>query len=137
MRGRRRERLRLTADINVVSLIDVMLLLLVIFMLTAPMMTGGLDLTLPSAAARPLETKSGLSVTIDRSHNIYVNDTKMTFSQFKGSFEVIAKAQGKGGVDVYIDKSIPYGEAVQVLSVIRAAGIDNTGLVLEPQEVIK
>ena len=66
-RGRGRDRLVLNAEINVVSLIDVMMLLMIIFMITAPMMQGGVDISLPKAQARPLESKSGLSVTIDRS----------------------------------------------------------------------
>ena len=65
-RGRGRERLALNAEINVVSLIDVMMLLMIIFMITAPMMQGGVDIALPKAEARPLESKSGLTVTVDR-----------------------------------------------------------------------
>ena len=61
---RRRARVALNADINVVNLIDVMLLLLVIFMITAPMMQGGVDIALPKAEARPLESKGGLVVTV-------------------------------------------------------------------------
>ncbi|HEV8215338.1 MAG TPA: biopolymer transporter ExbD, partial [Gemmatimonadaceae bacterium] len=61
---RRRHRFDLNADVNVVSLIDVMLLLLVIFMITAPMMQGGLDITLPAAQAKPLESKTGLSISV-------------------------------------------------------------------------
>ena len=63
---RRRERAPLNADINVVSLIDVMMLLMIIFMLTAPMMQGGVDVALPRAAARPLTTRSGVTVTLAR-----------------------------------------------------------------------
>ena len=76
-RHRRRE-LPLNAEINVVNLIDVMLLLLVIFMITAPMMQGGVDVALPKADARPLEAKSGLVVSVDRSGAVFVDETKMT-----------------------------------------------------------
>ena len=136
-RRRHREEMRLNADINVVSLIDVMLLLLVIFMLVAPMMTGGLDLTLPTPDAKPLETKSGLSVTIDRLGAVYVNDSKMTMAQFKGLFPTLAKARGKDGVNVSIDKQRPYDEVAQVLSVIQSTGIGPVGLVIESQEIVK
>ena len=64
-RRRGRDRLVLNAEINVVSLIDVMMLLMIIFMITAPMMQGGVDISLPKAQARPLESKSGLTVTVD------------------------------------------------------------------------
>ena len=66
MRRRRRDRLHLNAEINVVNLIDVMLLLLVIFMITAPMMQGGVDIALPKAEAKPLDPKDGMVVTVNR-----------------------------------------------------------------------
>src|SRR3954468_8941705 len=91
MRRRRgRQQMHLNADINVVSLIDVMMLLLVIFMLTAPMMSGGLDLTLPSAQAKPIETKSGIIVSIDRQGVIHLNDTPMSLTTFRSAFRGVA-----------------------------------------------
>jgi biopolymer transport protein TolR len=69
---RRRDRVELNAEINVVNLIDVMLLLLVIFMITAPMMQGGVDIALPRAEARPLESKGGLVVTVTRAGEVLV-----------------------------------------------------------------
>ena len=62
----RRHRLELNADVNVVSLIDVMLLLLVIFMITAPMMQGGVDITLPKAESKPMESKDAVAITVNR-----------------------------------------------------------------------
>ena len=73
MRRRSRgERTPLNAEINVVSLIDVMMLLMIIFMITAPMMQGGVDISLPKAEAKPLEANSGMAVTITRDGTIYV-----------------------------------------------------------------
>src|SRR2546423_8777432 len=89
-RGRGRDRLTLNAEINVVSLIDVMMLLMIIFMITAPMMQGGVDISLPKAQARPLESKSGLTVTVNRTGAIFVDDARLSFSQFFASL----KAQG-------------------------------------------
>src|SRR2546423_8823329 len=91
---RRRDRVELNADINVVNLIDVMLLLLVVFMITAPMMTGGVDISLPRAEARPLESKSGLTVSIARTGDIFVDETKMTFGEFRGAFKALAAQRG-------------------------------------------
>ena len=93
-RGRGRDRLALNAEINVVSLIDVMMLLMIIFMITAPMMQGGVDISLPKAQARPLESKSGLSVTIDRRGTIYVDDARLTLNQFTASFKALAQRRG-------------------------------------------
>ena len=90
MARRRRHRFELNAEINVVSLIDVMLLLLVIFMITAPMMQGGVDIALPKAAARPLESKGGLVVTVNRAGQILVGETRMSFSEFRAAFKSLA-----------------------------------------------
>ena len=79
--------MQLNAEINVVSLIDVMMLLMVIFMITAPIMQGGVDVTLPKAEARPLEPKSGLVVTVDRTGRIHVEDATLTFPEFRASFK--------------------------------------------------
>ena len=137
MLHRRRRELPLNAEINVVSLIDVMLLLLVIFMITAPMMQGGVDISLPKAQARPLESKSGLSVTIDRTGAIYVDDTRLTFSQFSASFKALAQRRGRGGVYLRADDRVPYGSVVRVLAIMRASGVGDIGLVAEPTEAKK
>ena len=133
-RRRRREGLPLNAEINVVSLIDVMLLLLVIFMITAPMMQGGVDISLPKAQARPLESKSGLTVTVDRTGAIYVDDARLTFNQFSASFKALAQRRGSGGVYLRADDRVPYGSVVKVLAIMRASGVGDIGLVAEPLE---
>ena len=74
---RRRHRFELNADVNVVSLIDVMLLLLVIFMITAPMMQGGVDITLPKAESKPMESKDAVAITVHRDGSIYVDNVKL------------------------------------------------------------
>jgi biopolymer transport protein TolR len=132
-RRRRREGLPLNAEINVVSLIDVMLLLLVIFMITAPMMQGGVDVALPKADARPLEPKSGLVVTVDRTGAVYVDETKMTLSEFRASFAALASKRAKDGVYLRGDASVPYGTVTQVLAIMRGAGVGDVGLVTDPE----
>ena len=133
-RRRRGERLVLNAEINVVSLIDVMMLLMVIFMITAPMMQGGVDVALPQAAARPLESKSGLVVTVDRAGDVFVDQDRMTFAEFRGAIKAITAARGKDGVYLRADKGVPYGRVVQVLAAIRASGTNDVGLVAEPDD---
>jgi biopolymer transport protein ExbD/biopolymer transport protein TolR len=132
VRHRRRE-LPLNAEINVVSLIDVMLLLLVIFMITAPMMQGGVDVALPKADARPLEPKSGLVVSVDRSGAIFVDETKMTLPEFRASFRALASKRVRDGVYLRGDAGVPYGVVTQVLAVMRAAGVGDVGLVTDPE----
>jgi biopolymer transport protein ExbD/biopolymer transport protein TolR len=127
----------LNAEINVVSLIDVMMLLLVIFMITAPIMQGGVDVALPRAEARPLEPKSGLVVTVDRAGRIYVEDSRLTFNEFRASFRALSAQRGKQGVYLRADQNVPYGQVVRVLAVMRAAGVGDVGLVAEPEDVAR
>jgi len=123
----------LNAEINVVSLIDVMMLLMVIFMITAPMMQGGIDVALPKAEARPLETKSGLVVTVDKRGGIHVDETVLTYSEFRAAFKSLASDRGKDGVYLRADAGVPYGSVVRVLAVMRASGVPDVGLVAEPE----
>ncbi len=123
----------LNAEINVVSLIDVMMLLMVIFMITAPIMQGGIDINLPKAEAKPLEPKSGLVVSIDRQGGIHIEDANLTFSEFRATFKALAADRGKDGVYLRADAGVPYGTVVKVLAVMRAAGSADVGLVAEPE----
>ena len=135
MARRRTERMALNAEINVVSLIDVMMLLMVIFMITAPMMQGGVDVALPVAQARPLEPKGGLSVSITKAGEIYVDETRLTYPEFQSAFRALAERRQGGGVYLRADAGVPYGEVVRVLAVIRASGVSDVGLVAEPESV--
>ena len=132
-RRRRAERTPLNAEINVVSLIDVMMLLMVIFMITAPMMTGGVDVSLPTAETKALEPKSGLTVSVTKSGQIFVDETPMTFEQFRGAFKALAEKKGEGGVYLRADAGAPYGFVVRVLAAMRASGVSDVGLVAEPE----
>jgi biopolymer transport protein TolR len=129
----KRRGLELNAEINVVSLIDVMLLLLVIFMITAPMMQGGVDVALPQAEAKPLEPKSGLVVSVDRSGAIYIDETRMTLPEFRASFRALASKRASDGVYLRGDAGVPYGTVTQVLAIMRAAGVGDVGLVTDPE----
>ena len=136
-RRRRRHRYELNADVNVVSLIDVMLLLLVIFMITAPMMQGGLDITLPTAQAKPLESKTGLSISVNRNGEVFVGDaTKgMSVGNFRVLFTSMSKNETANGVYLRADKDVPYGVIVQVFQIIQAAGVSDIGLVTETEVI--
>ena len=125
----------LNAEINVVSLIDVMLLLMVIFMITAPMMQGGVDVALPRADVRPMEAKSGLVVTIMRDGRMAIDQTRLTFAEFRVSFASLASGRTQQGVYLSADENVPYGTVVRVLAVMRAAGVGDIGLVAEPESI--
>ena len=135
-RGRRGERMGVNAEINVVSLIDVMMLLMIIFMITAPMMQGGVDVALPRAQARPLEARSGVVVSVNRQGEIFVDRTRLTYDEFAASFASLAADRGReGGVYLRADQGVPYGTVVRVLAVMQTAGVGDVGLVAEPETV--
>ena len=138
MRRRGRgERTPLQAEINVVSLIDVMMLLMIIFMITAPMMQGGVDVELPRAAARPLNANTALVVSVTRDGRIFADDVELSLGEFRGTFRTLAEQSGRAGVYLRADQGVPYGRVVEVLAIMRAAGVGNIGLVAEPEDVAR
>jgi biopolymer transport protein ExbD len=130
----RRDRLPISADINVVSLIDIAFVLLIIFMIAAPMLQGGVDVQLPRAVARPLSTKEGLIITVDRSGRVFVDREGMSFEQFRASVRAIVARRHPSGIFLRGDRNAPYGVVVRVLSVLRQAGIADVGMVTEDEQ---
>ncbi len=129
--------LPLTADINVTSLVDVAFVLLIIFMITAPMMQGGVDVQLPRAEARPLVPKEGLVVSIDRQGRIFVDETPLSYEDFRATFGALVARRRPGGVYLRSDERVSYGQVVRVLAVMRASGIQDVGLVAEAEEIVR
>jgi biopolymer transport protein ExbD/biopolymer transport protein TolR len=127
--------LRPAADINVTSLVDVAFVLLIIFMITAPIMQGGVDVQLPRAEARPLQPKEGLVVSIDRNGQIFVDETGLSYEDFRAAFPAMVAAREPSGVYLRADQRISYGLVVRVLAAMRAAGVGDVGLVAEAEEI--
>jgi biopolymer transport protein TolR len=132
--GSQRGEMQFNADVNVTSLVDVMLVLLIIFMITAPMMQGGVDVELPRAEARPLSPKEGMVVSVNRDGRIYVDQTPVSYSDFRITFRSLVATRKPTGVYLQADNRVPYGQVVRVLAIIRGAGISNVGLVAAEEE---
>jgi biopolymer transport protein ExbD/biopolymer transport protein TolR len=132
--GDRRGEMAFNADVNVVPLIDVLLVLLIIFMLTAPLMQGGVEVELPRAEARPLQPKEGMVVSVNRDGRIYVDNTPVSYRDFRSTFRALVAQREPQGVYLQADANVPYGSVVRVLAVIRTAGIANVGLVAADEE---
>jgi biopolymer transport protein ExbD/biopolymer transport protein TolR len=127
--------LPLNADINVTSLVDVAFVLLIIFMITAPMMQGGVDVQLPRAAAQPLESKTALVVTVDRDGRIFLDRTALSYEDFRATFPAFVRSKQPSGVYLRADGRVAYARVVAVLAVIRASGVADVGLVAEPETI--
>ena len=124
---------KLMSDINVTPFVDVMLVLLIIFMVTAPMMMQGVDVSLPKTTSEPLSSKEDhIVITIDSNNQVYINDYQVTLDFLKE--KLIKIFEGRIDREIYLraDKSIPYGVVVRVMSEIKEAGIDKVGMVTEP-----
>ncbi len=131
-----RGELPLSAEINVTSMVDVAFVLLIIFMITAPIMQGGVDVQLPRGEARPIEPREGLVITVDQNGGIFVGEdrTPLTYDEFRGAFQALVATRDPNGVYLHGDGRATYGDVVRVLAVIQASGIDNAGIVLEPED---
>jgi len=124
------------ADINVTSLVDVAFVLLIIFMITAPIMQGGVDVQLPRAEARPLQPNQGLVVSINRDGQIFVGDDRaLSYDEFRIAFPAIVTSRDPSGVYLRADQRVAYGRVVRVLAVMRGAGVADVGLVAEAEDV--
>ena len=126
-------RKQLVSDINVTPLVDVMLVLLIIFMVTAPMMTQGLDVNLPKVSAEPLASeKEPLVVTIDRQGRVFIVDFEVTLDFLSQKLTKVLESRKDREVYLKADAAIPYGTVVRVMAEIKAAGVDKLGMVTEP-----
>jgi biopolymer transport protein TolR len=126
---------RLMSDINVTPFVDVMLVLLVIFMVTAPMMMQGVDVALPEATAKPLDTqKENLVITIDKDQQVHINDFAVEPDYLREKLAKILETRSDREVYFRADKSIPYGMVVKVMAEIKGAGVEKLGMVTVPVE---
>ena len=119
-------------QINVTPLVDVMLVLLVIFMVTAPILQQGVAVDLPRAELGPLEgNEVPLVVSLTRDGDLYLNEQKLTRAQLVTQLGDVAADRAEESVYVRADESLPYGEVVSVMAAIREAGIRNVGMVTQ------
>jgi biopolymer transport protein TolR len=123
------------SDINVTPFVDVMLVLLIIFMVTAPMMMQGVDVALPEATAKPLTTqKDNLVVTIDADLKVHINDFEVEAEFLGEKLSKILESRPDREVYFRADKNVPYGEVVKVMAAIKAAGVEKLGMVTVPKQ---
>jgi biopolymer transport protein ExbD/biopolymer transport protein TolR len=120
------------AEINVTSLVDVAFTLLVIFMITAPILQGGVEVAIPKAPSAPLQVAEGLVITVDRDGQIFVDDDVFTREEFAAT--IVQMVERKGGPTVYVrgDRDVPYGSVLWVIGTLKESEIDAVSLIADP-----
>ena len=123
------------SEINITPLVDVMLVLLIIFMVTAPMMGRGVELDLPKAKAQAMEVdESKLVMTIDKDRNVFLGETPIPHARLEEALANNSRLQREGELYLKADATIPYGFVIQVMAVVKQAGIPKLGMVTDPVE---
>jgi biopolymer transport protein TolR len=124
---------RAMTDINVTPLVDVMLVLLIIFMVTAPLIQSGVKVDLPKASAQQMEhSEEKLVLTITRERRIFLGDAEIRGDELEQKLSANARIQKDKELYLHADRSLPYGQVVEVMAVARRAGVESLGMITDP-----
>lgn len=120
------------AEINVVPLVDVVLVLLIVFMVTAPLLYRGFDINLPRSSTNTIQPEERVVITVEKNQQIFIDKDRVTVERIEPVLDTIK--QRNPAVTVYLraDREVPYGLIVQVMDAIKRVGIDKLGMVTEP-----
>ena len=121
------------ADINVTPMVDVMLVLLIIFMVTAPLLQQGVTVDLPQAKAQTMDAKADtLVLTMTKDKRIYLGETEIPYSELRQKLVGNIKLQREGELYLHADRALPYGDVVDIMAILKDAGVKNLGMVTDP-----
>jgi len=121
------------SEINVTPFVDVMLVLLIIFMVSAPMMTQGVDVSLPETSSKSLPTDDdSLTITIKKNGEIYINTYQVTIDALQEKIKIILDGRMEKHVYMRADKNVAYGLVVRVMSEVKNAGVQKLGMITDP-----
>lgn len=121
------------AEINVTPLVDVMLVLLIVFMITAPMLQHELDVNLPVAAGIPqVTTEDQVVLTVNKQGNIYLDQTAYTLDTLRPKLQTLYQTRRNKDIFLRADTDVPYGKVVQVMDEVKKAGILKLGMLTQP-----
>jgi biopolymer transport protein TolR len=132
MAGPLRREQELMAEINVTSLVDVSIVLLIMFMIIAPMSQGGIEVRVPRTESAPLPSSEAIVVAMDEEGRVFIDTTEIRPEAIGQVLEQIRESRGLDRVYVRADESNPYGRVMAMMGQLSAAGFENVGLVTEP-----
>ncbi|MBD3232948.1 MAG: protein TolR [candidate division Zixibacteria bacterium] len=127
-----RRQLHALSDINIANLVDVILVLLIIFMITAPMLQSGVDVKLPRAELTPSREREGIVVTVDSRGDIYIDKYEVELKDLASRLKAVTRHKSAQVVYLKGDEDVPYGNIIQVVAEVKKAGLTDVGLVIEP-----
>lgn len=122
------------SEINITSLVDVMMVLLIMFMLTAPFIQAGIKVRLPTAKSTVIKESEGVILAVTKEGDVYLNSRRIDRSKLSESLRNL-KVAGEDRVFIHADKDVTYGVVMQVIGDVKAVGIDEVGMVTEMQKV--
>lgn len=132
--GRGRRSLPVNAEINLTNLIDVSFVLLIIFIITAPILQGGIEVELPQAESAPVISEDGVIVTVARGGKIYVGDVPVsTLDEFRTVYPEVVRNKNTKLVYLKADRTVVWDDIARVMGVMEKLGVAEVGLVLEPE----
>lgn len=121
------------SEINVTPMVDVMLVLLIIFMVTAPLIQQGVKVNLPVTKAAPVESEEKkLVLTVDAQKNVFIGEVEVELENLEEKLKTNAKAQSDKELYLHADRALPYGVVVEVMAAAQRAGISNVGMITDP-----
>jgi len=128
------QRSRFLGEINVVPLVDVVLVLLIIFMITAPLLYRGIDVNLPKSTTNTIQSEERIVLTVSGKQKIFLDQQPMSLSRLEKSLANRARANPEISVYLRADEKVPYGLVVQVMDTVKRVGIERLGMVTTPGE---
>jgi len=129
---------RAMTDINVTPLVDVMLVLLIIFMVTAPLIQSGVKIDLPKASAQQMEhAEEKLVLNITKDHRVLLGDTEIQMADLEKKLAANARIQKDKELYLHADRSLSYGTVVEVMAIAKRAGVESLGLITEPEKELR
>ena len=121
------------SEINVTPMVDVMLVLLIIFMVTAPLIQQGVKVNLPETKAQPVESPDKkLILTVSKDKHVFIGDAEVPFDELEEKLKTNAKAQADKELYLHADRDLPYGVVVDVMAAAQRAGVTNLGMITDP-----
>jgi biopolymer transport protein TolR len=132
IRRPRRHSLPINAEINITNLVDIAFVLLIIFIITAPIMQAGIELELPKAEARPLTNSQAVVVSVSRDERIFLDQTEVTLEEFPVVFAAYMGTREGQPISIQGDARVVWGRLVQVLAELQKLGHNDVNMLLEP-----